>query len=288
MQTREIEHVTHGQAATDGAGVRLTRLLTQELQQRLDPFLMLDAFGTDNPDDYIAGFPDHPHRGFETITYMLAGKMRHRDSRGNEGLLGPGDLQWMTAGRGIVHSEMPEQVEGRMAGYQLWLNLAAQDKMSAPRYQDIPAEQIPGEQLENQAVVRVLAGSFVCVDEAGAVRVSRQGAVTRDRTEPNCFDVTFLADATLRMQVPDSHNAFLVSVQGNAMVGTVGAPLGDGAMAILGAGNVISFSGAPGTRVLVVSGKPLNEPIVQYGPFVMNSRAQIIEAIDDMKNGSLA
>lgn len=287
MRSREIESITHGQAATDGAGVRLTRLLTQGLQERLDPFLMLDAFGTDNPEDYIAGFPAHPHRGFETVTYMLAGTMRHQDSRGNEGLLGPGDLQWMTAGRGIVHSEMPEQVDGRMAGYQLWLNLGSANKMTAPHYQDISTSQIPEVKYKDLISARILAGEFDCIDEAGETLVCRQGAVSREQTEPNYFDMTFLADAQISLRLPASHNAFLVSVHGNVRVGAAAATLDDGMLAVLDAGDALTLSGVSGTRLLVVSGKPLNEPIVQYGPFVMNTRAQILEAIDDMKNGNL-
>src|SRR5438874_311254 len=183
---RTVERVVAGPATSDGAGVKLTRVLTQPLQRRLDPFLMLDAFGTDNPDDYIGGFPDHPHRGFETITYMIAGRMRHRDSAGHEGLLQNGGVQWMTAGRGVVHSELPEQEDGRMEGFQLWLNLAGKDKMSAPWYRDIQADEIPQFTTPEGVTVRVIAG-----DSQGVA-----GAVQRATTEPLYLDIHLPAGTT--------------------------------------------------------------------------------------------
>lgn len=292
MTDREIEFVSAGQPASDGAGVRLVRLLGDRLQRRLDPFLMLDAFGSDNPDDYIAGFPEHPHRGFETITYMLAGNMAHEDSRGNKGLLGPGDLQWMTAGRGILHSEMPAQVDGRMAGFQLWLNLAAADKMSHPAYQDIAAQNIPVVPVSSLATARVLAGEFECTDATGETIASGQGAVQRAVTEPRCFDLTFHQAGTLRVVLPANHNAFVVPVQGGVRVGSASETLTADSMtdtlAILGPGDGVPLHGEAGSRVLLISGKPLHEPIVQYGPFVMNTRDEILQAIDDMRHGRLA
>ncbi len=217
-QPRTIERIVRGQPTSDGAGVKLTRVLTQPLQQRLDPFLMLDAFGSDSADDYIGGFPDHPHRGFETVTIMLAGRMRHRDSVGNVGLLEPGSVQWMTAGRGIIHSEMPEQEQGRMAGFQLWVNLAAQDKMSAPAYRDIAPAGVPAFTLGSGVHVRVIAGA-----SHGVI-----GAVSRPHTEPLCLDITLPPGTSLDTEVPPGHNAFVYCFGGGSVqVGGNGA--GEGA-----------------------------------------------------------
>ena len=287
-QPRRVERVVAGQPASDGDGVKLTRVLTQPLQQRLDPFLMLDAFGSDAAADYIGGFPSHPHRGFETVTIMLEGRMRHRDSVGNVGLLEPGSVQWMTAGRGIIHSEMPEQDEGRMAGFQLWVNLAAADKMTAPAYRDVPPAQVPVMALAGGASVRVIAG------EAFGV----QGAVTRPTTEPLVLDIALPAGSSLDVAVPARHNAFAY------VYGGVAVQVGDAAggllvaserMAILAndaqADGVRLRADAPAgsiARVLLVAGKPLGEPIAQYGPFVMNTTAQIHQAVADFQRGVLA
>src|SRR3954470_11506830 len=210
---RGVERVVIGTATSDGAGVKLTRVLTQHLQRRLDPFLMLDAFGTDNPQDYIGGFPDHPHRGFETVTYMIAGRMRHRDSAGHEGLLQNGGVQWMTAGSGVIHSELPEQENGRMEGFQLWLNLSAKDKMRAPWYRDIQSGEIPEFTTAAGVKVRVIAGQSHGVD----------GAVQREVTEPLYLDLEIPAGATLMQALPPSHNAFVyvyrgaVEIEGKAL-----------------------------------------------------------------------
>ena len=203
LRTRSIERLVAGQATSDGDGVKLVRVLTQNLQRRLDTFLMLDAFGTDNPGDYIGGFPDHPHRGFETVTYMLEGRMRHRDSAGNEGLLGPGGVQWMTAGRGVIHSEMPEQAEGRMEGFQLWLNLAGADKMCPPWYRDIPSAEVPVVRAEGVAV-RVIAGQAL----------GTAGAMQRERTEPIYLDLQLDAGARFTQPLPAAHNAFVYVYRG--------------------------------------------------------------------------
>ncbi len=289
-QPRTIERIVRGQPTSDGAGVKLTRVLTQGLQQRLDPFLMLDAFGSDSADDYIGGFPDHPHRGFETVTIMLAGRMRHRDSVGNVGLLEPGSVQWMTAGRGIIHSEMPEQEQGRMAGFQLWVNLAAQDKMSAPAYRDIAPAGVPTFMLDSGVHVRVIAGASHGV----------AGAVSRPHTEPLCLDITLPAGTSLDTEVPPGHNAFLYCFGGGSVqvggTGTgEGAPLDSERMAILA--NQPSADGvrlhAPVTaaapvRVLLVAGRPLHEPFVQHGPFVMNTVQEIHQAVADYQRGALA
>ena len=278
---RTVERQVRGQPTADGDGVKLTRVLSQPLQRRLDPFLMLDAFGSDSASDYIGGFPTHPHRGFETVTYMLAGRMRHRDSVGNVGLLEPGSVQWMTAGRGILHSEMPEQEAGRMAGFQLWVNLAARDKLTAPAYRDVPPAEVPVVSLPNGASVRVLAGASHGVT----------GAVTRPVTEPLYLDLTLPAGQTFEQEIPPGHNAFLYVFEGAVEVAGTEVPADR--MAILanapGADGVrLHNTGEAPARVLVIAGRPLNEPIVQYGPFVMNTEAEIHQALQDFQRGALA
>ena len=287
FRPRAVERIVRGQRTSDGDGVRLTRVLTQPLQRRLDPFLMLDAFGSDSASDYVGGFPDHPHRGFETVTIMLEGRMRHRDSVGNVGLLEPGSVQWMTAGRGIVHSEMPEQQEGRMAGFQLWVNLAAADKMTAPAYRDVAPASVPETTDAAGVRVRVIAGASHGI----------AGAVTRPKTEPIVLDLTIPPGAAFDAELPAGHNAFAY-VFGAATV-AVG---GDGAataveperMAILandGADGIrfaVAADAAAPARVLVVAGRPLGEPIAQYGPFVMNTTAELQRAFADFQSGVLA
>jgi redox-sensitive bicupin YhaK (pirin superfamily) len=272
---RAVERVVTGQPTSDGAGVKLTRVLTQPLQRRLDPFLMLDAFGTDDPKDYIAGFPNHPHRGFETVTYMIAGRMRHRDNAGHEGLLSNGSVQWMTAGRGIVHSELPEQEDGRMEGFQLWLNLAAKDKMRAPWYRDIASEEIPELTTAEGARVRVIAGTSHGVT----------GAMQREVTEPLYLDIELPAGAAFEQSLPAGHNAFLYVYRG--AVAVEGTEVQVQRMAILdnNGGDGVRIAASAPSRVLLIAGKPLNEPIAQYGPFVMNSNEQIFEAVQDYQNG---
>ncbi len=276
---RSVERLVQGRATQDGAGVKLTRVLTHELQQRLDPFLLLDAFGSDSRDDYIAGFPDHPHRGFETITYMLEGRMRHRDSAGHEGLLASGGVQWMTAGRGVIHSEMPEQEDGRMEGFQLWLNLPAAEKMRAPWYRDIPAGEIPEWQGEG-VQVRVIAGRSNGV----------QAPVQREATQPLYLDIHLAAGAGLAQPVPATHHAFVYVYRGALMLG--GQEVAAQQMAILaqtpGSDGIELVAQAQGARAILVAGRPLREPIVQYGPFVMNSKAEIAQAVDDYRSGRLA
>jgi quercetin 2,3-dioxygenase len=276
-QARTIERLITGQPTSDGAGVKLTRVLTQDLQRRLDPFLMLDAFGSDSADDYIAGFPDHPHRGFETVTYMLAGRMRHRDSAGHEGLLQSGGVQWMTAGRGVIHSELPEQSEGRMEGFQLWLNLPAKDKMNAPWYRDIQSDEVP--QWQGAGVTaRVIAGATH----------GMQGAVQRDGTEPLYLDMHLDAGASFEQALPESHNAFLYVYRGSISVSEQAVPMQR--MAILrNAGDGVRVTaGAEGASAILIAGKPLKEPIVQYGPFVMNTQQEIFKAVEDFRSGRLA
>ena len=282
-RSRQVERQVRGQPTSDGDGVKLTRVLTQPLQKRLDPFLMLDAFGSDAASDYIGGFPSHPHRGFETVTIMLEGRMRHKDSVGNVGLLEPGSVQWMTAGRGIIHSEMPEQEEGRMAGFQLWVNLAAKDKMQAPAYRDVPPADVPLLTLANGVTVRVIAGSALGVS----------GAVSRPTTEPLVLDITLPAGQSFDAALPAGHNAF-VYVYGGGVVdigGDVPTRVESERMAILAndaAADGARLTAVQAARVLLVAGAPLNEPIAQYGPFVMNTVDQIREAVEDFQSGKLA
>lgn len=274
MQPREVERLVRGVQTADGAGVKLTRVLTQDLQRRLDPFLMLDAFRNDNPDDYIGGFPDHPHRGFETVTYMIAGRMRHRDSAGNEGLLGPGGVQWMTAGSGLIHSELPEQEEGLMEGFQLWLNLPAERKMTKPGYRDMAPDAIPEYTTNDGVRVRVIAG------ESHGVA----GAVTRPDTEPLFLDIHLAAGSSFSQVLPAGHHAFVYTYRGSARV--AGTVVPDRHMGILrDDGETLEVTAAEPTRLLLIAGKPLNEPIAQYGPFVMNTAEQIQQTLKDYRAG---
>ncbi len=276
---RGVERVVNGQFVMDGAGVKIKRVLTGQLQRRLDPFLMLDAFGSDKAGDYIAGFPEHPHRGFETVTYMLNGRMRHRDSAGNEGLVTNGGVQWMTAGRGVIHSEMPEQDEGLMEGFQLWLNLPAKDKMMAPWYRDIPAENVPRFTTGEGVTVQIIAGATHGV----------AGAVQREHTQPLYLDLEIPAGVSVEQPVPQGHNAFFYVYRGEVVVD--GKGVGSGRMAILdnapGADGVRIKALAP-TRLILLAGRPLNEPIAQHGPFVMNTTEQLHQAVDDFRAGRFA
>jgi redox-sensitive bicupin YhaK (pirin superfamily) len=277
--SRTVEQVVAGKATSDGAGVKLTRVLTQGLQKRLDPFLMLDAFGSDNPDDYIAGFPDHPHRGFETITYMLAGRMRHRDSAGHEGVLEGGGVQWMTAGRGVIHSEIPQQESGVMEGFQLWLNLPARDKLCAPWYRDFAAAELPRFVTDTGVAVTVIAGETHGVS----------GAVTRAATMPLYLDIHLPAGVRFDQALPPGYNAFLYVYRGEIAV--AGSVVPAQRMAILandpGTDGVVIDAGSE-ARILLIAGQPLNEPIVQYGPFVMNNEQEVYQALADYREGRLA
>lgn len=277
---RGVERLVVGFNTQDGAGVRLTRLLTQDIQKRLDPFLMLDAFGSDKPGDYIAGFPNHPHRGFETITYMIAGRMRHKDSGGHEGLLQNGGVQWMTAGRGLTHSEMPEQEEGVMEGFQLWLNLPAKNKLCAPGYRDIQSENIPEVTTKSGVLVRVIAGNTHGTD----------GAMLREDTEPQFFDLHFpeRTGAIFEQALPTDYNAFVYVYRGSldVMQGDVTTAVPCKRMAILSnEGDGIKLRANENSRAILIAGKPLNEPIAQHGPFVMNTREELMQAMDDFRAG---
>lgn len=265
--------IVRGMAASDGAGVRLTRVVGTQALGEVDPFLMLDEFGSDDPNAYIAGFPDHPHRGFETITYMLAGRMRHRDSRGNEGLLGPGDVQWMTTARGLVHSEMPEQQEGLMRGFQLWLNLPAKEKMLDPRYQDIPAARIPETTLDG-ATLKVLAGTI------GGVT----GPIASPSTTPVILDIAVPEHGRVALPLARGLAGFAYVFEGLALLG--GKSVGKKFAAVLGDGDRLVIESQTGpVRVLLVAGKPIGEPVARYGPFVMNTRAELQQAFVDYQNG---
>jgi redox-sensitive bicupin YhaK (pirin superfamily) len=276
-EARSVERLIAGQPTSDGAGVKLTRVLTNDLQRRLDPFLMLDAFGSDAADDYIAGFPDHPHRGFETVTYMLHGKMRHRDSAGHEGLLADGGVQWMTAGRGVIHSELPEQSEGRMEGFQLWLNLPAKDKLRDPWYRDIQSADVP-EWHGDGVTARVIAGATHGV----------QGAVQREGTEPLYLDLHLAPGARFEQPLPSGHNAFAYVYRGALTIGQTPVPVQRMAILANRGDGIALEAGADGARAILVAGKPLKEPIVQYGPFVMNSQQEIFQAVEDFRAGRLA
>lgn len=278
-QPRSVEQLVTGQATTDGDGVKLTRVLTQGLQKRLDPYLMLDAFGADDPQDYIGGFPDHPHRGFETITYMLTGRMRHHDSAGNSGLLQNGGVQWMTAGRGVIHSELPEQEEGRMEGFQLWLNLPAKDKMMAPWYKDFQSDAIPEFVTSEGVTVRVIAGASHGV----------AGAVQREVTTPLYLDLHLPDGAGFSQSLAASMNAFVYVYRGALQIADTLVP--QQRMAILRNepdSDGVSLRARGDSRVLLIAGQPLREPIVQYGPFVMNTQAEIMATINDYRAGKLA
>jgi len=279
---RRVEQQVVGQATRDGDGVKLTRVLTQTHQRRLDPFLMLDNFGSDDPNDYGGGFPDHPHRGFETVTYMIAGRMRHKDSAGNEGLLQNGGVQWMTAGRGVVHSEMPEQEEGVMEGFQLWLNLLSTQKMCAPAYQDIQSQSIPEYFFNASVKVRVIAG------ESNGFEGAVQRSPALFPTQTLYLDIHFENQTCFEQTLNPKHNAFLFVYRGSVSVisDKQRTEVNLHRMAILhNEGNGVIIEGSPGAKVLLISGQPLNEPIAQYGPFVMNTREELIQAVDDFKAG---
>jgi redox-sensitive bicupin YhaK (pirin superfamily) len=277
---RPVSRIIKGMPATDGAGVELTRVIGQPALSMLDPFLLLDAFRSDRPEDYLAGFPPHPHRGFETVTYLLAGRMRHRDNAGHEGVIAPGGIQWMTAARGIVHSEMPEQENGLLEGFQLWVNLPAAHKMDPPCYQEFPAEQIPAEHREGGIEVRVIAG----VTSQGT-----RGPVVQPLTEPLYLDVRVPPGGQFTERLPITHNAFVYVIQGPVMARDADArmvQMGRDDLGVLARGDVLRVeAGSEATRFLVVAGRPLNEPVARGGPFVMNTRTEIQQAFEDYGQG---
>ncbi len=285
---RQLLQVIPSHETSDGAGVKLRRSLGQSPQARLDPFLMLDEFGTDNPQDYIAGFPAHPHRGFETVTYMLDGHMLHEDHLGNRGDLKNGDVQWMTAGRGIIHSEMPQQLEGRMRGFQLWINLPAAEKMKPAAYRDIPAASIPVVQMPGGGVAKVIAGTLQ-IDGRGT-----PGPVQGLTTAPLYFDIGLPPGGVFIHDLPPSHNALLYVYEGDVVVGGA-APraLLRHSAGVLSAGDAVTVRAQDnskadaGARFILLAARPLGEPVVQYGPFVMNTREEIERAVADYQSGRL-
>ncbi|MGH8079732.1 MAG: pirin family protein [Lysobacter sp.] len=267
-----------GEPTSDGAGVRLTRVIGGAQLPDLDPFLLLDEFGTDQPEDYLAGFPEHPHRGFETVTYMLDGRMRHRDNHGNEGVLVPGSVQWMTAGRGLVHSEMPEQEEGRMRGFQLWVNLPAREKMTEPKYQEFAPDRIVQLRPADGVEVKLIAGRI------GDLR----GPIAQPATDPVYLDIALDAGASWEYELPEGHNAFVYAYEGGVEIGE-----GEDAraidaqeLAVLSGGNVLKLRNTQqGSRAIVVAGRPLREPVARYGPFVMNTKQEVMQAFVDFREG---
>ncbi|HEV7778002.1 MAG TPA: pirin family protein [Luteibacter sp.] len=275
MTERSILRRVRGIDTADGAGVKLKRVIGQPALDMLDPFLLLDEFRSDQAGDYIAGFPEHPHRGFETVTYMLAGRMLHGDNHGNKGDLDAGSVQWMTAGRGILHSEMPQQEAGLMWGFQLWVNLPAAEKMTVPRYQDIAPERIPVTTPAPGVSVRVIAG------ELGGIA----GPVGGVATAPVYLDISLEPGARIAVPLPEGHSAFAYVFDGNEAE-VAGQVLSRSELAVLSKGDSVTLAGtdAP-TRVLLVAGRPLNEPVARYGPFVMNTPEQIHEAIADFRAG---
>jgi len=274
LTARPVAAAVAGQPTSDGAGVRMTRLLGTQQAQMFDPFLMLDHFNTADASDYLAGFPSHPHRGFQTVTYMLEGRMRHKDNTGREGVVGPGGVQWMRAGRGVVHSEMPEQTEGHMRGFQLWINLPSDLKMSAPDYQEFDAAQIPTETREGGAVVKVVAGKT-----AGGV----QGPVSDGAVDALYFDVTLPKGATFDEPIAADHNVMLALYEGAVRVGE--RRIEGTSLIALGEGDTVRVVADSDARFLLIAGKPLKEPVAWSGPFVMNSREEVEQAFEDYRAG---
>jgi len=280
---RELQQIVPGRATSDGAGVRIRRSLGQHAQARFDPFLMLDEFNTENADDYIGGFPSHPHRGFETVTYMLEGHMLHEDHMGNRGDLHPGDVQWMTAGKGIIHSEMPQQDHGAMRGFQLWINLPAAEKMKPAAYRDIPSASIPVVSDGEGISIKVIAGTV----SADGKDVS--GPIAGWSTEPIYWDIRLKEGSTLRQEIPAEHNAFLYVYEGEVSIGEKGRAVAAGNAGLLYEGSELHVTAIKGdARFLVLAGKPIREPIAQYGPFVMNTSEEVDQAIRDYRDGTLA
>jgi len=283
MATRKLQQVIHSLPTSDGAGVKLRRSLGQSPETRLDPFLMLDEFSSESADDYLAGFPDHPHRGFETVTYMLDGHMLHQDHLGNRGDLVSGSAQWMTAGRGIIHSEMPQQQSGRMRGFQLWINLPAREKMKPASYRDIPPEAIPQLALAGGGQVKVIAG-MLAVDGSNV-----GGPIQGNSTEPLFIDVRLPAGAVFACPLATGHNAFVYVYEGALTVGPAdeACALAAHQAGVLSAGDEVCVRADGHAAFLLLAARPLGEPVVQYGPFVMNTRDEIEQAIADYRNGQL-
>jgi len=278
-----ISRRIRGTATSDGAGVKLTRVIGSQALPDLDPFLMLDEFGTDEPNDYIGGFPDHPHRGFETVTYMLDGRMRHCDNHGNQGLLVAGGVQWMTAGHGIIHSEMPEQQEGRMRGFQLWVNLPGKDKMTAPRYQEFSPDKLPQVEPAKGVKVTLIAGEVKHGEEQRT-----HGPIRQPATDPVYLDIALNAGSTWNHTLPQGHSAFAYVFEGHADIGEGPSAqrLHAHELGVLTGGPDVHLRAAQApARLILVAGRPLREPIARHGPFVMNTREQLMQAFVDYQQG---
>ncbi|MFQ3229660.1 pirin family protein [Reinekea sp.] len=273
---RQIKLISQGMPATDGDGVKLTRIIGTPQLDMLDPFLLLDVFESDQPQDYIGGFPKHPHRGFETVSYLLAGNMRHKDSAGNEGVITPGGVQWMTAGKGIEHSEMPEQVEGLLKGFQLWVNLPSHAKMVEPGYQEFPPEQVAVETWPSGTSIRVISGTTA----QGTV-----GPVKNHYVSPTYMDVQLKAGDVFEQSLPNTDNAFIYVISGTAAIDQSGEEVATAELAILTAGDYVRIRAQVDSRFLLVSGKPINEPVARGGPFVMNTKAEVLQAFADYQSG---
>jgi redox-sensitive bicupin YhaK (pirin superfamily) len=277
--TRELSTISQGQLGSDGDGVKLTRLIGNKNLDMLDPFLLLDLFESDQPDDYIGGFPEHPHRGFETVTYMLAGKMRHKDSVGNEGVISANGVQWMTAGKGIIHSEMPEQESGMLKGFQLWVNLPKTHKMTDPVYQEFPANELAMEYGDNGSKIRVISGTT----NKGTV-----GPVINTHVKPTYMDVSLPAGEIFEQTLPLDDNAFIFVIEGSISVGSTGQKLQKNNLGLLSKGDLVSITGSSVmSNFLLISGKPLNEAVARGGPFVMNTKAEVMQAFSDFQNNKL-
>lgn len=279
MSTRELRQIVNGDQVSDGAGVQLKRVIGSPQLNMLDPFLMFDAFGSDRPQEYLAGFPPHPHRGFETVTYMLAGKMRHEDSVGNKGVIETGGVQWMTAGKGIIHSEMPEQEEGLLAGFQLWVNLPASEKMTEPHYQERSAEEIPVETHDNGTEIRVVAGQT----DKGT-----KGVIDNPYVNPLYLHVQLPAATAFVQQVAKTDNSFIYVIDGQVSIGDKQRLLKTGQLGVLEPGSEVILQAEQDSEFLLVSGQPLKEPVARGGPFVMNTREQIEQAFSDYREGRFA
>lgn len=274
-QVRELTSITSGLPTTDGDGVKMTRLIGTPELNMLDPFLLLDAFESDQPEDYIGGFPSHPHRGFETVTYLLAGRMRHKDSAGHEGVIEAGGVQWMTAAKGIVHSEMPEQENGLLQGFQLWLNLPKSEKMNDPAYQEFSVNDIPVDRLENGSEIRVISGQ---------TNQGTKGPVINNYVNPIYMDITLPAGQQFEQTLNSSDNAFIYVIEGLLSVGELQKTITNREMGILGDGDQVSVTAKETSRFLLISAHPLNEPVARGGPFVMNTKAEVLQAFEDFQN----
>lgn len=269
---RKVSFITQGQATSDGDGVKLTRIIGTRQLDMLDPFLLLDCFESDNPDDYIGGFPSHPHRGFETVTYLLEGRMRHQDSVGNNGVIEPGGVQWMTAGKGIVHSEMPEQENGLLKGFQLWVNLPARDKMTPPRYQEFSPDKMALEEHENGSMIRVITGK---------TNQGTLGPVNNTYVDPTYLDIQLLADNDFKQDINEKHNSFVYVIDGQIRIQD--EVLTENTLAVLSSGEQVTINSESDARFLLLAAKPLKEPVARSGPFVMNTRAQLMQAYEDFQ-----